>query len=125
MGLSYGLMGWYCSRFSGILHSWAWPSTIALTFAIIWGWPIIFRAILRTPWIVPFSLLLTLTLAITVTFWDLFVLVIVLFTSTMFAKLELQTGGFSRLWAMVIISVVSGTLIGGGWTVGHHFYFPD
>lgn len=122
MGLSYGLMGWYCSAFSGILHLWAWPIAMAFTFSIIWGWTLIVRLVLLTPRILVLSLGLSLTLTIAVSFFDLFILLIMLFASTLFSKLELQLAGVSRIWTLVSISVVSGAMIGGGWSLGHHLY---
>ena len=124
MGLSYGLMGWYCSAFSGIFHVWAWPLAMAFTFSIIWGWPLILRLVLLTPRILVLSLGLSLTLTIAVSFLDLFILLIMLFASTIFSKLELQTAGVSRILTLVIISVVAGAMIGGGWSLGHHLYLP-
>ncbi len=122
MGLAYGLMGWYCASFDAILNIGSWLIAMALTFFLIWGWSLVVRVVLLTPRILVLLLVLSMALTIAVSFSNLFILMIILLASTLFSKLELQTAGVDRIWALIIISIVSGAMIGAGWAIGHHFY---
>lgn len=125
MALSYGLMGWYCAALDAFWNTSSWLLALALTMAFVWGWNTVLRVVMLTPRILVLILALSMTLTIAVSFSDLFVLMIMLIASTLFSRLELQTAGVHRIWTLVIISVIAGSMIGAGWSVGNSLYFED
>ena len=125
MGLSYGLMGWYCAALDAYWKMGSWLIAMALTLVLIWGWNALVQFILLSPRILVLILALSMTLTIAVSFSNVFILMIMLIASTLFSRLELQTAGVQRLWTLVIISVISGGMIGAGWFVGNTLYQND
>ncbi|NJN23876.1 MAG: hypothetical protein HC810_05105 [Acaryochloridaceae cyanobacterium RL_2_7] len=121
MGLSYGLMGWHCSALPASWNVASWLLAMSATFALIWGWQLFSKLLLLTPRILVTMLFLSMALTLAVSFSTFFILLIVLFSSTLFARLELQAAGVNKFWTLVMISMLSGAMIGGGWYLGKHF----
>ena len=119
MALSYGLMGWHCSALPASWNVASWLIAMATTFALIWGWKMLTKLVMLSPRILVTMLILSMALTLAVSFSTLFILLIVLFSSTLFARLELQSAGVNKFWTLVIISILSGAMIGGGWYLGH------
>ena len=122
MGLSYGLLGWYCSALSPVWNIGSWLIAMGLTFTLIWGWNLVNRFLLLSPRILVTISILSLTVTMAVSFPDLFIVMVMLLASTLFARLELQIAGVNRIWTLIVISVISGAMIGGGWSLGHYIY---
>ncbi|MEM9135773.1 MAG: hypothetical protein AAGB01_00285 [Cyanobacteria bacterium P01_F01_bin.42] len=122
LGLSYSLVGWYCAAFGPFWHAASWLIAMVATFALLWGWSLATRLLLLSPRILVLILALSMTLTVAASFSTLFIVTIILLSSTLFARLELQSAGVGRVWTLIIISIVSGATMGGGWFVGRNFY---
>lgn len=122
MGACYGLVGWHCSAYNPLWNIGSWAFAIGLTYLFLWRWRMISRAILRGPKTLVSMLALSLTLTMAISFSRLFLTLILVVSSTIFTRLELQGAGLNRFWTLVTLSIVSGGMIGLGWVLGKTFY---
>ena len=118
----YGLVGWHCSAYGGVWSIGSWIGALGLTWGLLWGWQQISGVLKRGPKILVSIGVLSLVLTVAISFSRLFLLLIMVVASTIFARLELQISGLSRFWTLATLSIVSGTMIGLGWYLGKQFY---
>jgi hypothetical protein len=124
VGITYGLIGWHFSAYSIVWHFSSWFFAMGLTYLLIWGDRWLVNLLWKSSRILVTIFLMSMGLTIAVAFGSLFVVMMMALTSTLYARLELQTAGIKRFWALMIISIVSGVMITAGWGFGQH-WFPS
>ncbi|MCM1983058.1 hypothetical protein [Lyngbya confervoides] len=125
MGLCYALMGWYSAGFPTLWRIAPYCWAFGASFMVIWSGQFLYRMLLSCPRLLSAMVSLTLGLTVAIASPTGFILIIMLVASTLFSRLELQTAGVSRFWALVIISIVAGIMIGAGWACGEYLYGID
>ena len=124
LGLAYGILGWHLSAYHILWSLGAWSLGVLIIYTLllnsrIWG-----RMVQMGPRSVVTMLVLSAIITMAVAASALFVMLLLLLSAKLLARLELQVAGYSRWAILVILMLVSFGFLSAGWMVGY-LYFPS
>jgi hypothetical protein len=118
MALAYGFLGWRLSRYGMIWVIDSWIVACGVILALIFYGHHLGALTRMGPRSLATIFVLSMVITIAATYAEFFIIALVLVLSSVLARLELRSLGLSRGLTVVLLLILSGSFMAGGWFLG-------